>query len=579
MKLHANVCSQWEWTKLRQLLVIVLLGLGIVSTYGQTKTVSGIVKSESGGEPLVGATVKVKETNTGGITDIDGRYTIQANLGQTLIVSYIGYRTKEVKVERTTRIDILLQEDNEMLDEVVVVGYGTMKRSDLTGSVVSVTGDELKKSVVTSLDQALQGRAAGVQVTQNSGTPGGGISVSIRGINSLNGNEPLYVIDGVAISGNNTSNSSVLSSINPADIVSMEVLKDASATAIYGSRASNGVVLITTRQGEEGKTKVSYEGYYALQQLPKKLETLELAADVINNSGISLYENYEDLFKYKHNNNPESLIAMQWVPLGDWGVCNTLLADLAGNSKMTGGVNVWSSYQASIDMLQQYELGDTIRRNATFCTPGTYYSYICIADGGYTYDGATSCIKKGVPGGPDDDNDGYIQSMNSPLNTYILRLADVYLTYAEACLGNSEELAGGPGLEALNQVRDRARIPRKERVTFEDIIRERRVEFSMEYCNWYDMVSWYHWKPDYMLNYFQNQHRGYTVDLIVKDEDGYLHFGKKEGDTFLEGIENWQEPGENIEIHHGNILMPYPESDVIQNPLLNEEPVAYEFSE
>ena len=254
-------------------------------------------------------------------------------------------------------------------------------------------------------------------------------------------------------------------------------------------------------------------------------------------------------------------------------------ADLAGNSKMTGGVNVWSSYQASIDMLQQYELGDTIRRNATFCTPGTYYSYICIADGGYTYDGATSCIKKGVPGGPDDDNDGYIQSMNSPLNTYILRLADVYLTYAEACLGNSEELAGGPGLEALNQVRDRARIPRKERVTFEDIIRERRVEFSMEYCNWYDMVSWYHWKPDYMLNYFQNQHRGYTVDLIVKDEDGYLHFGKKEGDTFLEGIENWQEPGENIEIHHGNILMPYPESDVIQNPLLNEEPVAYEFSE
>ena len=175
-------------------------------------------------------------------------------------------------------------------------------------------------------------------------------------------------------------------------------------------------------------------------------------------------------------------------------------------------------------MLQQYELGDTIRRNATFCTPGTYYSYICIADGGYTYDGATSCIKKGVPGGPDDDNDGYIQSMNSPLNTYILRLADVYLTYAEACLGNSEELAGGPGLEALNQVRDRARIPRKERVTFEDIIRERRVEFSMEYCNWYDMVSWYHWKPDYMLNYFQNQHRGYTVDLIVKDEDGYLWF-------------------------------------------------------
>ena len=217
----------------------------------------------------------MKETNTGGITDIDGRYTIQANLGQTLIVSYIGYRTKEVKVERTTRIDILLQEDNEMLDEVVVVGYGTMKRSDLTGSVVSVTGDELKKSVVTSLDQALQGRAAGVQVTQNSGTPGGGISVSIRGINSLNGNEPLYVIDGVAISGNNTSNNSVLSSINPADIVSMEVLKDASATAIYGARGANGVIIITTKQGKVGKPQLSYDGSFGISTVTKKLDMMD----------------------------------------------------------------------------------------------------------------------------------------------------------------------------------------------------------------------------------------------------------------------------------------------------------------
>lgn len=169
-----------------------------------------------------------------------------------------------------------LREDSEVLDEVVVVGYGTMKRSDLTGSVSSVTEEDMKRSVVTSLDQALQGRAAGVQVTQNSGAPGGGISVSIRGINSLNGNEPLYVIDGVAISGDSDSNSSVLNSINPSDIVSMEVLKDASATAIYGSRASNGVVMITTRQGEVGKTRISYEGYYALQQLPKMLEALSL---------------------------------------------------------------------------------------------------------------------------------------------------------------------------------------------------------------------------------------------------------------------------------------------------------------
>lgn len=250
--------------------------LAIASAQAQNRTLTGTVTSDTDGEPLTGATVKVKETNTGTTTDLNGRFNLQVRTGQTLVVSYIGFRTKELRVDRSARMDISLQEDNALLDEVVVVGYGTMKRSDLTGSVVSVTGDELKKSVVTSLDQALQGRAAGVQVTQNSGTPGGGISVSIRGINSLNGNEPLYVIDGVAISGNNSGNSSVLSAINPADIVSMEVLKDASATAIYGSRASNGVVLITTRQGEVGRTKVSYEGYFALQQLPKKLKTLSL---------------------------------------------------------------------------------------------------------------------------------------------------------------------------------------------------------------------------------------------------------------------------------------------------------------
>ena len=260
--------AQWK-----SLLIALFLCLG-TAVYGQT--VTGQVTSESDGEPLLGATVKVKETNTGSITDLDGNYSVQVKQGQTLVFSYIGYISKEVKVGSSTKIDVQLREDSEVLDEVVVVGYGTMKRSDLTGSVASVTEEDMKRSVVTSLDQALQGRAAGVQVSQNSGAPGGGISVSIRGINSLNGNEPLYVIDGVAISGDSDSNSSVLNSINPSDIVSMEVLKDASATAIYGSRASNGVVMITTRQGEVGKTRISYEGYYALQQLPKTLETLSL---------------------------------------------------------------------------------------------------------------------------------------------------------------------------------------------------------------------------------------------------------------------------------------------------------------
>lgn len=307
----------------------------------------------------------------------------------------------------------------------------------------------------------------------------------------------------------------------------------------------------------------------------------QYAGDVCENSGIELLPEYEDLFKYKNNNNRESLLAMQWVPLGDWGVCNTLLADLAFSTEVTGGVNVWSSYNASIEMLQQYELGDTIRRNATFFTHGSYYDYICIEDGGYTYTGTGAPIKKGVVGGPDDDNDGYVQSMNSPLNTYILRLADVYLTYAEACLGNDATLSSGPGLTYFNKVRERAKVPTKTSITIDDIIRERRVEFCMEYCNWYDMVSWFCWQPEKMLEYFNNQYRGYTCDVVSKDAQGYLHFGKYDTDgvTLLEGPENWTAPSFEIIIREDDIFLPYPESDVIQNPLLNEEPVPYEFNE
>ena len=242
----------------------------------QERTVTGVVTSGADGEALIGVSVQVKERpQVGTITDFEGRYSLQVKSNETIVFSYIGFKSQEVKASKTV-VNVELEEDSEILDEVVVVGYGTMKRSDLTGSVVSVGEDEIKQSIVTSLDQALQSKAAGVSVTQNSGTPGGGISVSIRGINSLNGNEPLYVIDGVAISGNNDSNSSVLSSINPSDVVSMEILKDASATAIYGSRASNGVVLITTKQGQAGKTRITYEGYYGLQQLPKKLGVMNL---------------------------------------------------------------------------------------------------------------------------------------------------------------------------------------------------------------------------------------------------------------------------------------------------------------
>lgn len=259
------------------LIVLLLLSaLSLNAATGPKLTVSGQVTSKADGEPLIGVSVLIKGTNDGVATDVDGRYSLKASKGDVLVFSYIGYLTAEEKVVSNV-LDVELKEDILKLDDVVVIGYGTMKRSDITGSVVSVGADDIKKTVITSADQALQGRAAGVQVTQNSGSPGGGISVSIRGTNSLNGNEPLYVIDGVAVDGKSSDGkTSALSTINPSDIVSMEVLKDASATAIYGSRASNGVVLITTRRGQAGKTRVTYEGYYALQQIPKRLKTMNL---------------------------------------------------------------------------------------------------------------------------------------------------------------------------------------------------------------------------------------------------------------------------------------------------------------
>lgn len=258
------------------MLCLLLPAMSLQAMAASKISVSGTVTSQIEDEPLAGASVRIKGTSLGVTTDVDGKYEILAEKGQVLQFSYIGYKSKEATIDRNV-INVALDEDRTLLDDVVVVGYGTMKRSDITGSVVSVGADEIKKTIVTSVDQALQGRAAGVQVTQNSGSPGGGISVAIRGVNSLNGNEPLYVIDGVAVDGKSSDGkTSALSTVNPSDIMSIEVLKDASATAIYGSRASNGVVLITTRHGQAGKTRVTYEGYYALQQIPKRLKTMNL---------------------------------------------------------------------------------------------------------------------------------------------------------------------------------------------------------------------------------------------------------------------------------------------------------------
>ena len=258
----------------QKVMMLVWMMLCLAFEVQAQTSATGVVKDATG-EPLIGVTVAVKGQKGGTVTDFDGNFSVKAKSGDVLVFSYIGYKAQEVKYIGKP-LEVTMKDDNALLDEVVVVGYGTMKRSDITGSTVSVTGDELKKTIATSVDQALQGKAAGVAVSTNSGAPGGGISVSIRGTNSLNGNEPLYIIDGIAISGQTDGNSSALSSINPGDIVSMEILKDASATAIYGSRASNGVVIIKTKQGEAGKTRLSYEGYLGIQTIPRFLDMMNL---------------------------------------------------------------------------------------------------------------------------------------------------------------------------------------------------------------------------------------------------------------------------------------------------------------
>ncbi len=245
--------------------------------------VSGTVVSDEG-EQLPGVNVLVKGTNTGTVTDINGSFRLNVpDENAILVFSFIGYQTQEIPVGGRSVIDVTMASDVQALEEVVVVGYGTVRKSDLTGSVATVKADAIKEFPITSIDQALQSRVAGVNVTQTSSAPGGGLSVRIRGANSINsGSEPLYVIDGFPVypdndasgtSGNRTSGNA-LASLNPNDIESIEILKDASATSIYGSRGSNGVVLITTKRGKAGQTRIEYDGSYSIQRISNNIDRL-----------------------------------------------------------------------------------------------------------------------------------------------------------------------------------------------------------------------------------------------------------------------------------------------------------------
>lgn len=249
----------------------------ILSTEIQTsqqerkKRVTGKI-CDANGEPLIGASIQVKGTTIGSITDIDGNYSLEVPDDAVLVISYIGYIAQEVSVGIKNVVNIALKEDAEVLDEVVVVGYGVQKKSDVTGAMIRVNSEDLTSRPVANAFEAMQGKAAGVDITSNE-RPGEIGTINIRGVRSLSAsNTPLYVVDGIPLMSN-----SGIETLNPQDIESIDVLKDASATAIYGSRGANGVVLVTTKQGKEGKMSLNYSGTMTIETLQDYSEMMNSA--------------------------------------------------------------------------------------------------------------------------------------------------------------------------------------------------------------------------------------------------------------------------------------------------------------
>ncbi len=264
-------------------MMVCLIGMLLpMCMFAQQITVQGVVKDQTG-ETVIGASVMEKGTTNGTITGIDGDFSLNMSSNGTLFVSFVGYKTQEVQVKGQKQLQVVLSEDAEMLDEVVVIGYGTMKKSDLTGAVSSIGNKDIKDSPVSNLGQAIQGKISGVQIV-DAGKPGDNVSIKIRGLGSINNCDPLVVIDGVPTDLG-------LSSLNMADVERLDVLKDASATAIYGSRGANGVVMITTKRGTEGKGKLAVSANYSFQNatnVPSLLNAAqyaELSNDMMVNSG------------------------------------------------------------------------------------------------------------------------------------------------------------------------------------------------------------------------------------------------------------------------------------------------------
>ena len=275
------------------------------------KPISGKVVSATDGEALIGATVQVQGTQTGTVTDFDGNFTLNAEDGQTLVISYVGYLTKKVKITGS-QLNIELEEDRKSLDEVVVIGYGVQKKKLVTGATVQVKGEDIAKLNTTNPLQALQGQTPGMTIISQSGQPGEGLKVNIRGLGTTGSSGPLFIIDGVR---------GDINTVNNSDIESIDVLKDAASAAIYGSQSANGVVLITTRSGKEGRSVVSFDAYFGVQSVARKVKMLNAEQymtimDEQNiNSGNAAYnwDNYKSIWRYDAEGNKLGVIDTDWI--------------------------------------------------------------------------------------------------------------------------------------------------------------------------------------------------------------------------------------------------------------------------
>lgn len=330
----------------------LVAGLATFSLQAQDTRISGVVTDQKNGEPLIGVTVAVIGENRGAVTDFEGKYTVTVSPADKQIrFSYTGYNTVVIDISGRTSIDVALGEDNDVLKEVVVVGYGTQRKSDLTGAVSSLRGSDLNKIPSSSAEQALQGKVAGVQVTSNSGAPGSTPVIRVRGVGTFNNASPIFVVDGVILDN--------ISFLNSADIESMEVLKDASATAIYGSRGANGVIIITTKLGKlnQGKPSYTFSVEYGIQHLAKKI-------DLLNGKQFGAYVN--DITTGSYNN-------LDALPNTDWQSLIFKDAPLGNYQFSISGASDKQQYYLGIGLFSQDGIIDkstynrlTIKLNNTY---------------------------------------------------------------------------------------------------------------------------------------------------------------------------------------------------------------------